>query len=129
MKKVFCVFLLALPLLGSGLIAGNQPDLIAVKFHADWCGSCKKMGNVFSDLNNKFDGKSVLFVELDKTNMTTSHQAKMLASALGLEAIYEQNKGTGFILILDARTKAVKAKLTASDGIKDMTKEILNHLS
>jgi thiol-disulfide isomerase/thioredoxin len=42
-----------------------------MKFYADWCGSCKAMGPLLEDLQNKYDGKSVLFVSLDRTNRST----------------------------------------------------------
>tara|TARA_E500000331_G_C17267879_1_gene717890 strand:+ start:2873 stop:3037 length:165 start_codon:yes stop_codon:yes gene_type:complete len=33
------------------VIADDQvPELIAIKFHADWCGSCKLMGSTFEEL-------------------------------------------------------------------------------
>lgn len=47
------------------------PDLIALKFHGDWCGKCKKMGSGFEDLQTKFAGQSALFVFIDRTNQTT----------------------------------------------------------
>ncbi|MEM9290477.1 MAG: thioredoxin domain-containing protein [Acidobacteriota bacterium] len=105
-----------------------EPELLAVKFHADWCGSCKKMGPVFEDLQNKYDGKSVLFVTLDLTNNTTRSQAEYLASALGFGDVYAKNSGTGFILLLDGDSKEQVAKLTASQDIKAMGAELLAQL-
>jgi thiol:disulfide interchange protein len=46
----------------------NNPILLVIKFHADWCDSCRVMGGVLTDLTNKLDGKSILFTELDITN-------------------------------------------------------------
>lgn len=101
-----------------------SPKLIAVKHHGDWCGSCKKMGSVFTDLRNKFDGQPILFVELDLTNVSTRNQAELLASALGLKSIYNENPGTGFILLIDPKTHKVVQKLTADQNLKVMAKEI-----
>lgn len=108
--------------------APAKPDLLAVKFHADWCGSCKKMGTVFEDLRNKYDGKSVLFVTLDLTNGTTRSQAEFLAAALGFGDVYAQNYGTGFILLLDGKSRQQLSKLTADQNIKAMGAELLKQL-
>ena len=105
-----------------------EPRLIAVKFHGDWCGSCKKMGPVFSDLQNKLDGSPVLFVELDLTNNTTKHQAQMMAAALGLTKTYLENPGTGFILLIDAASKKVTARLTADMTFKEMSAVIQDRI-
>jgi thiol-disulfide isomerase/thioredoxin len=72
----------------------TQPELMVVKFHADWCGSCRTLGPVLTDLTNKLDGKPVLFVKLDFTNNTSKHQTKLLASSLGIEKIVAQNNST-----------------------------------
>lgn len=108
--------------------APSAPDIVAVKFHADWCGSCKRMGTVFEDLRNKYDGKPVLFVELDLTNGTTRTQAEFLAAALGFGDVYAQNQGTGFILLLDGKSRQQLAKLTADQNIKAMGAEIVKQL-
>ena len=108
--------------------APAQPEILAVKFHADWCGSCKRMGPVFDDLRNKYDGQPVLFVELDLTNGTTRSQAELLASALGFGEVYAKNQGTGFILLLDGDSRQQLTKLTADQDIKAMGKEIVARL-
>lgn len=79
------------------------------------------MGSVFEDLENKFDGKSVLFVTLDFTNITKRHKAVLMASALGIGPVLEEHKGTGFILLLDGKTKKVLKMLTSDMNAKRMT--------
>ena len=106
-----------------------SPKLLAVKFHADWCGSCKKMGPIFEDLRNKHDGTPVLFVTLDLTNGTTRAQAEMMASALGFGDVYAQNQKTGFILLLDGESRQQVARLTADQNIKAMGSELVRQLA
>jgi len=103
----------------------NTPKLMAVKFHADWCRVCRAMGPVFEDLQNKMDGADVLFVKLDFTNNQTKHQANLLGAELGLADILKQNyKRTGFVLIINAKTKKVLKKLTVNDDVYSMETKI-----
>lgn len=106
----------------------QEPKLMALKFHADWCGSCKAMGPVFSDLQNKLDGKPVLFYQLDLTNNTTRYQAYLMASALDVDNIVKENPGTGFILLIDANSKKVIQKFTKEDDLKTIATAIGNKL-
>ncbi len=101
-----------------------QPELLVVKFHADWCGSCKALGPVLTDLTNKLDGKPVLFIQLDFTNNSVKHQSHLLASALGIKKIVKNNNGTGFLLVIDNKTKETKVKLTKNQTVKEMAKQI-----
>ena len=126
---MLAMFALALPAFTSAGASIPEPQIVAVKFHGDWCGSCRKMGNVFTDLQNKLDGSPVLFVQLDLTNTTTRHQAVLMASALGLSNAYTENPGTGFILLVDARSKKVIKKLTADMTFKQMAAEITTLLT
>ncbi|MDA8019294.1 MAG: thioredoxin family protein [Thermoanaerobaculia bacterium] len=132
MKRLAPAFLVVTLLLPAALAGAStapaSPELVAVKFHADWCGSCKRMGPVFEDLRNKYDGQPVLFVELDLTNGTTRAQAEYLAAALGFGEVYAANQGTGFILLLDGESRQEVAKLTADQDIKAMGKQIVAQL-
>jgi KaiC/GvpD/RAD55 family RecA-like ATPase len=82
------------------------------------------MGSVFEDLQNKFDGKPVLFVTLDFTNVTLSNHANLMGAALGIGPAMEENKGTGFILLIDGKTKKVLSTLTSDMDFKQMAKAI-----
>jgi thiol-disulfide isomerase/thioredoxin len=104
------------------------PKILAVKFHADWCGSCKKISPLFKNLENKFDGKKVLFVNLDFTNQTKKNRSLLLASGLNIGHIVEKNKGTGFVLLIDSKDKKILQKLTKKDSLKKMSASILKHI-
>ena len=104
------LFLGGTPVHGAEAAKAGAPKIIAVKFHADWCGACKAMG-------------PVLFVELDLTNATTRHQSMLLASALGLGRALKEHPGTGFILLFDVQRR-VKGKLTARQSLKEMAAAI-----
>jgi len=107
----------------------EAPKLVVVKFHADWCRICRAMGPVFEDLQNKMDGQNILFVKLDFTNNQTKHQANMLGAALGIAPILKKNyRRTGFILIIDPKTKKVLQKLTKDDDVYAMEAKIKSHL-
>ena len=116
-------------ILALGLTAGAMdeskeatgPELVAVKFHADWCGSCKKMGPVFEDLTNKMDSEPILFVELNLTTSAKQDQAAYLMEVMGAGDTWaEHGPKTGFILLLDPEDMSVAGKLTSDMGIKDM---------
>ena len=103
----------------------KPPKLMAVKFHADWCKVCRAMGPVFEDLQNKMDGSDVLFIKLDFTNNQTKHQANLLGAELGLADVLKQNyRRTGFVLVIDAKTKKVLKKLTVNDDVYSMETKI-----
>jgi hypothetical protein len=88
------VFLAGTPVRGAEAAKAGAPKIIAVKFHADWCGAYPAMGPVFTDLSNKLDGRPL-----------------------------KENPGTGFILLFDEQRR-VKWKLTARQSLKEMAAAI-----
>jgi thiol-disulfide isomerase/thioredoxin len=105
--------------------SAEGPELVLVKFHADWCGSCKEMGSVFEDLGDKLDREPVLLVELDQTTSAGRDQAGYLMQLMQAEEIWEEHGGkTGFILVVDPADISVKHKLTKDMNFKDMLKAV-----
>lgn len=98
------------------------PKVIAVKFHADWCGSCKAMGPVFEEMQDKYDQQPVLYVRLDLTREAGRRQAQYMVHALGMgDNIWsEYGRKTGFILLVNAETREVIKKLTPDQNLKAM---------
>lgn len=105
---------------------GAIPAVIAVKFHADWCGSCKAMGPVFGELQNKFDTQPVLYVTFDHTQEFDRRQSKFLAMSLGLDKVWsEYGNKTGFILLVDGQTREIMTTLTHKQDLKQMGAALL----
>ena len=93
----------------------QEPEVFGVLFYADWCGSCKVLEPEIDKARDTadLDNEAVLFVRLDLTDATRSHQAAMLASSLGLGESFARNGGkTGFMLLVDAETGEVISMAT-----------------
>lgn len=106
----------------SPLSAAQAPALVVAKFHADWCSACRAMGDVATDLANKHDGQPILFVTFDLTNATTRRQSELRAAAFGLGDLFDANQEkTGFLVVVDAKTRAEVARLTREQSLKDMS--------
>ena len=110
--------------------AAESPKVIAVKFHADWCGSCKKIGPIVHDLSNKMDTAPVLFVTLDMTTQSSRRQAEFMASALGIGDLWAQYGGkTGMVLLFDAESRQIVGKFDKTMDIYKMGAELKNAIA
>lgn len=85
-NTLFILVLFSSSLLFSQKDKVNSPDLLVVKFHADWCGSCIAMVPAFEDVQTKFDNENISFVKLDFTDSIT--QVKQIK--LGIVWVYNQ---------------------------------------
>ena len=101
-----------------------NPDYLVVKFHADWCGNCVAMGSSFEDLQEKFKDDNIEFVKFDLTDKETTANADAKAKQIGISSILEDNRKTGFILIIDNTTKEILYKLTKKDNADVMEGKI-----
>ncbi len=91
--------------------AARQPETIALVFYADWCPSCKVLGPKVEQVRPEFKDKAILWVTIDQSDKQ-SKQAEYLAAALGAADLWKDNGGkTGFVLLIDAKTRSVVGKL------------------
>lgn len=128
MKKLVAIIgFLSITIFTSSAFA--QTAVHAVKFHADWCGSCKAIAPQLEKARGKhaLDDMNVLFVTLDLTDDTTRNQSAMMANAMGLGDLYKENKGkTGYIVLIDSKTGESLGKITkkhTADDIAALIKE------
>ncbi len=99
----------------------ESTQLLVVKFHADWCGSCVKLDEPLQRLQASAAGEPVDFVRLDLTDDGTRAVAADRASRLGLSEIYESYGGkTGFALLIDAESGTVLGKITSALDLEAM---------
>ena len=100
----------------------QTPRVMAVKFHADWCKSCKAIGPSLESLGDAFSSKPVLFVTLDLTDDASKRQAEYLASALGIGTVFQSHAPkTGYVLLIDSKSGRVVGKLTKKDTVQAMS--------
>lgn len=133
MKRIFYSTIIALSLIfsHSAFSEAAKPELLVVKFHADWCDSCRVLGPTIDKARGKagLDDMPVLFVTLDLTDATKRNQASLLASSIGLGSYFEKNAGkTGFAILVDADSGKVKGKLTKDMDANAMIKSIKSYI-
>ena len=103
---------------GAARTAARVPQVLAVRFHADWCGACKKLDGVFAELRRRTSDAPVLYLTLDLTDEVTRRQAEYLAGVVGLDQVWvAQRNKVGSIVFVDAASKRALSNIAASDGI------------
>lgn len=108
--KTLKTFLLAL-IIGSFSHAQDdtgpqEPEVIGVFMHADWCRGCQKLKPKLNSVKPEFKDKPVLFTGFDKTDDFTKEQSRMLAEQMDLTQLYIDHKGrTAYVVLVDAETK------------------------
>jgi thiol-disulfide isomerase/thioredoxin len=123
------VLIAALAVLGFALYASNVAPTVpaiaaeaaaksgkpyVIKLHAQWCAACMVTKGVWSQIEQAY-GPRVNLVVLDFTNDANTKASQAEASRLGLQKFYDEFSGaTGQIVVVDGRTKEVRATIAGS---------------
>lgn len=103
----------------------RAPELVLVKFHADWCPHCRELNGPWAEVQAALPGKPVLFVTLDKTDRVKARQAEYLTAELGLGGHWERfGKKTGVIVLFDAQTARIVREFTSSADAAEIERAI-----
>ena len=106
---------------GPARTAARVPQVLAVRFHADWCGACKKLNGVIAELRRRTSDAPVLYLTLDLTDEMTRRQAEYLAGVVGLDQVWAaQGNKVGSIVFVDGASKRALSNITATDSIAEL---------
>ncbi len=124
-------------IVAAGLVAGGtiahageasestKADTYAVLFYADWCGSCKVLDPKLEEARASLSDEPVLFATFDMTDENTTKQTAMLANALRMDDLFNENAGrTGFLLLVDAESHEVVDRITREDSAEEIEAKI-----
>ena len=132
-KKVKNLALLFIFLAGFGFsnVFGQEkesPTLYAVMFYANDCDVSKLMLPKVKDLQNELEGKKVDFIYFDLSIDESKEKTQDLANKLGLNDVLAGNQGTGFVVLVDAKSKEEKAILTTEQSLDEMLAIVTKNL-
>lgn len=99
----------------------DKPTIIAIKYHADWCGSCQILGPAMKEAMAMDDFPAVTSITFDMTDDTTKESSAALAASNALSDFYNPSGKTGYVLLIDAQTKTPLAKITKANDAAAIT--------
>jgi thiol-disulfide isomerase/thioredoxin len=103
----------------------ESPQLVLVKFHADWCPHCRVLNPVFDDVQASIADQPVLFVRVDKTDKAKARQAEYLTAELGLGQHWPSyGRRTGLVVLFDADTGKVVEEFNSSSTATEIRESI-----
>lgn len=137
MRKAFVVALaMVVALVGTGafLYARNTTPVVpaiatadaaapgapwVVKLHAQWCPVCMLTKGMWSEIEQTYSSRVRLAV-FDFTDEATTAATRAEAARLGLGGVLEEaGFATGTILVVDGRTKEIRAWINGSREFED----------
>jgi hypothetical protein len=99
----------------------KAPEVVAIKFWHVTCPGCKVLDPRYAAVVDEFEDDAVLFVTFDMSTEFSRRQSALLASVLGVRDIYDEVFGSsGFVLLIDADTRARIGQLTAKQDEEEM---------
>ena len=104
-------------------VKAEEPELISLRFYADWCGYCRALDATLDEVKEDFQDAAVWFTYVDITDEDTIRQSGFKAAQLGLDEIYEEyGNSTGDMVLVDATTGEVTDHIThevSEDELRD----------
>ncbi len=108
--------------------AAEAPKVIALQFYADWCAGCKALQPKLDEAMKDAAGQPCLTVKLDQSDKN-SRQAEYMLAALGYGDLWKEHAGkTGFVLLVDAKTRKVLSTVTSMQETKDIKAAFMSAL-
>jgi thiol-disulfide isomerase/thioredoxin len=96
-------------------------DVIGMLFFADWCAACKELEPKLDAVRRGYAERPIRFTRVDLTDDAAKEQSARRAEEAGLSAVYAKHADkTGFVLLIDARTKKVLDRLVATQTADEM---------
>jgi len=112
MKKLLLMLALALGTMGPAQAV--ETKVFGVMFYADWCHYCQILDPKLDKVRKEFEGTAFKFQRIDMTDDSRLYASFNEAKALGLGRIVRAyGQGTGFMLLVDARTGQVVDQIVA----------------
>ena len=106
----------------------ESPTLYAVMFYANDCDDSKSMLPKAKSLQTELEGKKVEFVYFDLSSNESKEKTRDLAGNFGLSDVLAGNQGTGFVVLVDAKSKEEKAILTTKQSLDEMLAIVTKNL-
>lgn len=87
--------------------------VLALKFSADWCSTCRAIRPKLAAVEQRFDSGAVKVIVFDFSNKSTTAQAARQARALKLGRVYGRfAPSAGFVVLVNPRTRHIISVLT-----------------
>ncbi|MEM9660921.1 MAG: thioredoxin domain-containing protein [Planctomycetota bacterium] len=89
----------------------STADLYLVKYHADWCPKCVSLVSPWDEAKAELatEDANILFVQLDRTDKSSSRQSSLLSAELGLSEqwnTYSRKNGT--MVLFDSEGSVIR---------------------
>lgn len=108
----------------------NEPDLIALRIYAEWCGKCKALDPKVNEIKEEFKGRRVLFAVFDQTDEFAREQSVLHAGLLGLDHVQKEFGGkTGLLLLIDPVSGDIKEQITHQISVDELRTKLTAYLN
>lgn len=105
----------------------EEPRLVAITMHADWCGTCQELNPKVDNVKPAFEDQEVLFTKFDFTDDYTIKQTRLKANWIGIGDIFTESQergATGYMILVDPATNEVVGQITNDQNEEEIQQTI-----